>query len=432
MIRNFWFLLPLLAAVVITSCKDDDVPLVFSISPQDITFKSDGDTTLVSVYGDKENWKMWIGKQDKETWCSFNPEFTQFTMEGKGRTESIKVYSKANPNRFKLKDTLYLEDLSGRYGIIKVKLTLSAVDITFNVVNNDTLRYIPQMGGDIKVKLNTNVEKRAFEKLPSNVTESYNSVDSTYTFNFAENAGTNPLVTDIAIVGSWEEPAKTKTINLRFIQDGVTSRKTDSLALVKLNSTYSLGWNTASSMETWKGVDLGPIENSEGIVHRVLGLDLSNKALSGALPVDATAIPYLNALRLNNNQFTGMITDGYYELIHLETLWLGNNQLTGTLNNDKILNWPLLLNLSIVNTSMTGEIPTNLSKLEKLRSLQLSGNLFTGNLPEELGNSKILKVLTVNGNDLSGTIPQSYRKNINWYDWNPEVTILPQRNGNLN
>lgn len=432
MIRKILFLLPLFAAVLVTSCKDDDVPLVFSISPQNITFNSTGDTTYVSVYGDKENWEMWIGEQNKDTWCSFNPEFTQFTKEGKGRTEAIPLYSKANQTRTKLSDTLYLKDLTGRYGITKVKLTLSPIDIIFNVVNSDTLRYIAQGGGEIKVKLNTNVEEMTFEKLPNNVTQIYNGADSTYTFTVAANNGTNPLVSDIKIVGTWAEPAKTKSINIKFIQDGTTSRQTDSLTLVALNTTYSLGWNTAKAMETWGGVDLGPVDNSEGILHRVLGLDLSNKNLSGGLPVGAAALSYLNALRLNNNNFTGAIPIEYYGLRYLETLWLGGNQLTGTMDNDKILNWVLLQNLSIINTSITGEIPSNLSLLEKLRSLQLSGNLFTGNLPEALGDSKMLRTFTVNGNDLSGTIPQSYKKNINWYDWNPGTNIFPQRNGSLN
>lgn len=429
MIRKILFLLPIVASIFATSCKDDDPAQLFSISPQNITFKSEGDSTSLTVYGEGENWKMWIGKQDdNERWCSFNKAFTEFEKSGKGRTEGIKLFSKPNPNRFSLKDTLYIEDLTGRFGIIKVKLTLSAIGIIFETANKDSVFYIPSQATDYKLKLKSNVDERAFV-LPSNVTAVYDEADTSVTFSFAANNEVKPLVTNIVATGNWTgEIVKSLTLNLQFIQDGTTSRATDSTTLAALNNLYGLGWNLTAPMSQWNGVLVNLIESSEGIVNRVTALDLQNKNITATLPADLANLVYLQSLRLNNNKFSGEIPDSYYNLPHLELLWLGDNSLTGTLKNDKIAGWESIKNLSIINTRIGDEIPANLSLLKKLTSLELKGNEFTGNLPVELGKSKILKTFIVSGNYLTLTsIPETYKNNINWYDWNPDKNIFPQR-----
>lgn len=429
MIRKILFLLPIVASIFATSCKDDEPAQLFSISPQNITFKSEGDSTSLTVYGEGENWKMWIGKQgDDERWCSFNKAFTEFEKSGKGRTEGIKVFSKPNPNRFKLNDTLYIEDLTGRFGIIKVKLTLAAIGIIFETENKDSVFYIPSQANDYKLRLKSNVDNRNFA-CPSNVTAVYNEADTSVTFSFAANNEVKPLVTNIVATGNWTgEKVKSVTLDLQFIQDGTTSRTTDSTTLVALNNQYGLGWDLTAPMSKWQGVLVNLIESSEGIVNRVTALDLQNKNITATLPTELSNLVYLQSLRLNKNNFSGTIPESYYNLPYLELLWLGNNPLTGTLNNDKIVGWESMQNLSIIKTQINGEIPANLSLLKKLKSLELNDNELTGNLPTELGKSKILKTFIVSNNYLTLTpIPDTYTNNINWFDWNPEKNIIPQR-----
>lgn len=430
MIRKILFLLPIVASIFATSCKDDETLKPFSISPQDITFDAIGDTAYVSVYGDQENWKMWIGEDGNDKrWCSFNPEFTEFTKSGKGRTETIPLYSRPNPNRFKLNDTLYLEDLTGRYGIIKVKLHSAAVSLIFATENNDSLYYIPAKTDSYKLKLKSNADKdQVTWTLPANVTATYNEADTVMTFAFTENSNYTTVVSDITVTGAWVgDVVKSKTLNLRFIQDGITSRKTDSLALVSLNDKYNLGWITSQPLASWKGIVVSPIECSEGVVSRVTALDLQSRDLSGDLPQEVAELSYLESLRLNNNRFSGIIPDLYYKLSHLRLLYLGNNDLTGILNNNLIVGWKNMQEMSIIYTKIDGEIPVNLSVMENLKSLELNDNEFTGGLPVDLGKSKMLTKFTVSNNYLTLPIPESYKNNINWPYWNPDVNIIPQR-----
>ncbi|MEG0500288.1 MAG: hypothetical protein RR550_04100, partial [Rikenellaceae bacterium] len=414
MIRKILFLLPLVASIFATSCKDEETLKPFSISPQDITFKAGGETAYVSVYGDQENWKMWIGEEGKDKWCSFNESFTEFTKNGKGRTEAIPLYAKPNPNRTKLTDTLYLEDLSGRYGIIKVKLTSADIGLVFNTINNDSLYYIPAAQQEYRLKMASNADAGLVTwNLPANVTAGFNEQDTTVIFIFTANDNAKPRVSNLTLTGAWKEPVKSITLNLTFIQDGVTSRATDSTTLVTLNNRYGLGWNTSEPMTKWKGIVVSPIECSEGLVNRLTALDLQKKNIAGALPTEISDLCYLRSLRLNENQFSGSIPDSYYQLTYLELLYLGHNALTGTLNNSLISSWENMQTLSIVYTSMSGEIPANLSLLKSLKTLELNNNEFTGGLPVDLGKSKLLTTLTVSNNYLTLPIPNSYRNNIN-------------------
>lgn len=431
MIRKILFLLTVLVSIFATSCKKKESKNIFSVSPQNIVLKSKGDISYLSVYGDKENWKLWIKTQGDNAICSFNPEFTEFEKTGKGESSKIMVYGKPNSTRANKYDTIYLQDLSTNYGITNIRVKLSAIAIELNTQVGDTLFYIPKEEKEFKVKLNTNVDKEEFTLADSDsdLTYSYNRADSTITFNFPENKNDKLRKFDVKMVGSWEEPKDTLTLNLVFIQDGVTNLDSDKEALTAMKERYGLSWDLSKPITEWEGVEVGSIDNSEGIVQRVTALNLSKKSLTGKLPDEVGRLTYLNALRLNNNNFTGEIPSSYYDLIFLQTLWLGDNKLNGNLNENGVSLWKNMINLSIINTDIEGTIPVSLSNLSFLNSLQLSGNKFTGGLPEELGKSKILKTFTVNGNSLTLQIPDSYKKNINWYNWNPDKNIKPQRDG---
>lgn len=428
MIRKILFLLPIVAVIFATSCKKEDTPQPFSISPQDIVLSAAGDSSYVSVYGVDERWEMHFGKQGSDAICSFNSTFTEFAKTGQGRTEAIKFYSKPNMQRENKYDTLYLQDLSGKYGIIKVKLTLSAESIIFKTLNNDSVFYVPQVGKEMKIKLQTNVDKIDFTSVPSGWIYSENKVDSTVSFTIPENNSIRVSTNEIVMNGSWNEPKRTRKITLFFIQDGTTNIKTDSVALTYLNSTFNLGWDQSKPVSTWSGIEVAPIDNSEGVVNRVTGINLSKKSLTGTIPAKIAELPYLRALRLDGNKLTGSIPDSYYELVNLQTLWLGNNPLNGVLKGE-ISNLKKLRNLSIINTSISGEIPASIGELKELSSLELNDNEFSGTLPTKLGENKLLLVFTVSNNHLTGDVPATYKSNVNWYYWNPTVNIFPQRDG---
>ncbi|KAL5706179.1 hypothetical protein ACHQM5_024382 [Ranunculus cassubicifolius] len=57
------------------------------------------------------------------------------------------------------------------------------------------------------------------------------------------------------------------------------------------------------------------------------------------------------------------------------------------------------------DNQLNGTIPSELGELQKVRSMQISGNNFTGNLPETFKKLTKLEVFAVRGNDLTGTVP---------------------------
>lgn len=57
--------------------------------------------------------------------------------------------------------------------------------------------------------------------------------------------------------------------------------------------------------------------------------------------------------------------------------------------------------------NLTGQLPSSLSGLTKLRILELSFNKLSGEIPSSFGTFEDLQVLALNGNEISGSIPSS-------------------------
>ncbi|KAG1366246.1 Protein NSP-INTERACTING KINASE 3 [Cocos nucifera] len=65
------------------------------------------------------------------------------------------------------------------------------------------------------------------------------------------------------------------------------------------------------------------------------------------------------------------------------------------------------------NNAISGPIPADIGKLEKLQTLDLSNNQFNGGIPSSLGDLKNLNYLDLSYNNLSGSLPKIFARTFN-------------------
>ena len=122
-----------------------------------------------------------------------------------------------------------------------------------------------------------------------------------------------------------------------------------------------------------------------------------NLGSSGAANSGGTVQPSGASLDLSGRALTSVPSDVFRQTA-LEELNLSNNALTGALPSQI----QQLRNLRVLNASgnrMTG-VPAEIGQLSNLQDLDLSENALTG-LPFELGNLQNLKRLDLRGNNVS-------------------------------
>ncbi|RZC73467.1 hypothetical protein C5167_048945 [Papaver somniferum] len=145
----------------------------------------------------------------------------------------------------------------------------------------------------------------------------------------------------------------------------------------------------------------GVLSNSIGDLSKLNTLLLSSNNLSGEIPKSLSNIKTLTRLAANQNSFNGMIPSGISQFVL--GLDLSFNKLVGTIPID-------LLSPPKLDSSLNGSIPSaSIGKLERLTYLELGSNSLSGEIPKELGNCVELALLDLSKgagqNILSGSIP---------------------------
>ncbi|KAF3434857.1 hypothetical protein FNV43_RR21944 [Rhamnella rubrinervis] len=179
-------------------------------------------------------------------------------------------------------------------------------------------------------------------------------------------------------------------------------------------------------------------------------LDLSENRFVGKIPKwIGTSFPKLFALNLRSNKFHGDIPLEFCNLTELQIMDLALNNITGTIprcfynlsamtkldysfgpftlffskdmynliakavvvTKGREAEYSSALNLvaamDLSSNNLSGEIPTEITRLLHLQTLNLSGNHLTGKLSPEIGDMKWLESLDLSRNQLSGEIPPS-------------------------
>ncbi|OIW15963.1 hypothetical protein TanjilG_04498 [Lupinus angustifolius] len=133
--------------------------------------------------------------------------------------------------------------------------------------------------------------------------------------------------------------------------------------------------------------------------------------LVGEIPENIGEMAALEKLDISQNSLTGHIPSGLFMLKNLSILYLFQNILSG-----EIPGVVEAFNLTIVdltNNDLTGKIPDDFGKLQKLTGLSLSLNKLSGEIPESLGLLPSLIDFRVFFNNLSGTLPPDFGRSSN-------------------
>ena len=171
-------------------------------------------------------------------------------------------------------------------------------------------------------------------------------------------------------------------------------------------------------------------------------LDISDNQLTGEIPVDLDrTLSTVKELRLENNDFSGCISDALHDLNYtgdpgvpacdgthqgdLQAILaihkaLGSPNFTGWLGRDPYHTWSgvstdregRMVKLNLEGAVRYGgrerPVPEEIRDLEKLQSLNLGENLLSGTIPEFLGDLTDLRELRLDKNLLTGDIPASF------------------------
>ncbi len=216
----------------------------------------------------------------------------------------------------------------------------------------------------------------------------YNALDGDNWSNKANWCSDRPL-------GEWEGVETTPQGRVKSIQllNNVNGELPEEIGLLtKLESFYVYG---GGGLTPWTCTSFisGPIPESIGNLVNLERLSISNHKLSGVIPESMGNLKSLNSIYLPGA--FGDYSQGYQSL----------STLSGTL--DWLAELPLLINVEISNTNISGDFPTNMAA-RYISDFKIQNNKLTGPLPDLPQFMYNPHWISVQGNFFTGTIPASY------------------------
>lgn len=155
----------------------------------------------------------------------------------------------------------------------------------------------------------------------------------------------------------------------------------------------------------------GPVPANMSV--NLIRLRLGQNAFNGSFPsASFESLQSLTYLELDNNHLTGPIPSELGKCQKLALLNLAQNKLSGAIPVE-LGNISNLQVLSLQFNNLVGEIPSNISQWNRLQRLNVSGNSLTGSIPSSISSLRSLANLNLQGNKLSGQIPTDI-SNLNW------------------
>ncbi|PQQ17303.1 LRR receptor-like serine/threonine-protein kinase GSO2 isoform X1 [Prunus yedoensis var. nudiflora] len=172
----------------------------------------------------------------------------------------------------------------------------------------------------------------------------------------------------------------------------------------------------------------GPIPKWLGVsLKNLVILMLSSNHFNGSLPAQICHLTDIQILDFSMNNFSGSIPKCLNNLTTLAqkgkssmeiTHFLERSDGTTTYEDDETFVWKgrmysykntlgLVKRIDLSSNILTGEIPSEITHLVELVSLNLSGNQLTGQITPKIGNLQSLEALDLSRNQIEGRIPTS-------------------------
>lgn len=153
---------------------------------------------------------------------------------------------------------------------------------------------------------------------------------------------------------------------------------------------------------------------------RLSSLRISNNSLEGVLPPVLSTYPELKIIDVSLNQLGGSLLADLFDSSTLVNINMSFNNFEGDIPVNPVNSQNLsLASLDLSHNGLTGKLPMNIDKFQKLVYLDLSHNHLEGSIPMDLPEK--LVGFNVSYNNLSGTLPENLLRfpNSSFHPGNP-------------
>ncbi|XP_061338200.1 uncharacterized protein LOC133285060 [Gastrolobium bilobum] len=148
----------------------------------------------------------------------------------------------------------------------------------------------------------------------------------------------------------------------------------------------------------------GLIPSEIGKLVNLVTLDLAHNKLEGPLPPELSNCTKMDRFDVGFNSLNGSFPSSFSSWTGITTLILSGNHFTGGIPGC-LPQFNNLRNLQLGGNLFGGKIPRSMAKLRKLfYGLNLSDNGLTGDIPSEISNLEALQSMDVSLNNLTGGI----------------------------
>ncbi|KAL0359491.1 UNVERIFIED_CONTAM: putative inactive leucine-rich repeat receptor-like protein kinase [Sesamum angustifolium] len=134
-------------------------------------------------------------------------------------------------------------------------------------------------------------------------------------------------------------------------------------------------------------------------------LDLSQNNLTGNLPRIELFLPNLVSFDVSQNKLSGSFPNGVCEAKSLVSLSLHTNFFNGSIPNDLINECTNLERFEVQNNGFSGNFPSWLWSLPKLKLIRAENNRFTGEIPDSISEAAQLEHVQIDNNSFTSTFP---------------------------